>query len=94
VAAGHAPTRRQWHGGLSDRGVEVLRLVAGGLPNKAIAHSLSITPKTVEHHVQRIYDKLGVATAPGPRSSPRTSCITIRSVHLGAPPQGQPFVAR
>jgi DNA-binding NarL/FixJ family response regulator len=39
---------------LTEREVDVLRLVAGGLPNKAIANSLSITPKTVEHHVQHI----------------------------------------
>src|SRR4029077_2472647 len=51
--------------GLSDVEVEVLRLVACGLPNKEIAHSLSITPKTVEHHVQHIYGKLGVATRAG-----------------------------
>jgi DNA-binding CsgD family transcriptional regulator len=65
AGAGHTPTRRAWPGGLSDREVEVLRLVARGLPNKAIARSLSVTPKTVEHHVQHIYDKLGVATRAG-----------------------------
>src|SRR5712691_723748 len=45
AAAGHVPTRRQLPAGLSDREVQVLRLVAQGLPNKAIASSLSITPK-------------------------------------------------
>jgi DNA-binding NarL/FixJ family response regulator len=45
--------------------VEVLRLVAQGLPNKAIANSLLITPKTVEHHVQQISNKSGVATRAG-----------------------------
>jgi HD-GYP domain-containing protein (c-di-GMP phosphodiesterase class II) len=65
AAAGHVPTRRMWPAGLSDREVEVLRLLARGFPNKAIAQSLSVTPKTVEHHVQHIYDKLGVATRAG-----------------------------
>jgi HD-GYP domain-containing protein (c-di-GMP phosphodiesterase class II) len=65
AAAGHVPTRRTWPAGLSGREVEVLRLLARGLPNKAIAHLLSVTPKTVEHHVQHIYDKLGVATRAG-----------------------------
>jgi HD-GYP domain-containing protein (c-di-GMP phosphodiesterase class II) len=65
AAAGHVPTRLQRPAGLSDREVQVLRLVAQGLPNKAIANSLSITPKTVEHHVQHIYDKIGVATRAG-----------------------------
>jgi DNA-binding CsgD family transcriptional regulator len=82
------PVRRTSPGGLSDRKVEV-SLVAGGLPNRAIADSLWITPKTVEHHVQHIYDKLGVATRTGPRYSPRstTSYITARSVHLGTLPR-------
>jgi HD-GYP domain-containing protein (c-di-GMP phosphodiesterase class II) len=65
AAAGHTPTRRMWPAGLSDREVEVLRLLARGQPNKAIARTLSVTPKTVEHHVQHIYDKLGVATRAG-----------------------------
>jgi DNA-binding NarL/FixJ family response regulator len=54
-----------WPAGLSDREVEVLRLLARGFPNKAIAQSLTVTPKTVEHHVQHIYDKVGVATRAG-----------------------------
>jgi DNA-binding NarL/FixJ family response regulator len=44
AAAGHVPIRRQWPAALSDREVQVLRLVAQGLPNKTIANSLSITP--------------------------------------------------
>lgn len=46
--------------GLSDREVEVLVLVARGATNKEIAAALSLSPKTVQHHVAHIYDKVGV----------------------------------
>lgn len=48
--------------GLSDREVEVLRLVARGLSNREIARSLFISPRTAEHHVQHIYAKIGTST--------------------------------
>jgi DNA-binding NarL/FixJ family response regulator len=47
---------------LTDREVEVLRLMARGHSNREMARSLNITPKTVGHHVQHIYDKIGVST--------------------------------
>jgi DNA-binding NarL/FixJ family response regulator len=37
-------------------------LLARGLPNKAIARRLSISPRTAEHHVQHIYAKIGAST--------------------------------
>ena len=49
-------------GGLSEREVEVLRLVAAGFTNPQIAASLYISRKTAEHHVSNILTKLGVAT--------------------------------
>ncbi|MGH2382442.1 MAG: HD domain-containing phosphohydrolase, partial [Candidatus Limnocylindria bacterium] len=51
--------------GLSEREVEVLRLIAGGLSNREMAEILFISPKTVGHHVQHIYDKLGISTRVG-----------------------------
>ncbi|HEX6947776.1 MAG TPA: AAA family ATPase [Acidimicrobiia bacterium] len=48
--------------GLTDRQLEVLRLIAEGLGNDEIASMLYISKKTVEHHVSAIYTKLGVAT--------------------------------
>jgi HD-GYP domain-containing protein (c-di-GMP phosphodiesterase class II) len=61
--AGHRPARRpSWPAGLSDREVEVLRLLARGLANKAIARRLSISRRTAEHHVQHIYAKIGAST--------------------------------
>jgi DNA-binding NarL/FixJ family response regulator len=48
--------------GLTERELDVLRLVAEGLPNPAIGQRLFISPKTVSVHVSHILDKLGVAT--------------------------------
>jgi DNA-binding NarL/FixJ family response regulator len=49
-------------GSLSRRETEVLRLLAEGLSNRAIGERLYISPKTAEHHVSRIYAKLGLAS--------------------------------
>jgi DNA-binding NarL/FixJ family response regulator len=48
--------------GLTDREIEVLRLVARGLTNKEIASKLEISPKTAGHHVEHVFEKLGVRT--------------------------------
>ncbi|MGH2967652.1 MAG: HD domain-containing phosphohydrolase, partial [Solirubrobacteraceae bacterium] len=57
---------RQGHpAGLSDREVEVLRLVAQGRTSKEIAKALVITEKTAGHHVEHIYAKAGVSTRVG-----------------------------
>ncbi len=60
-----APPRRQWPAGLSDREVEVLRLLARGFTTKEVARRLFISPKTADHHVQHIYTKIGVSTRAG-----------------------------
>jgi HD-GYP domain-containing protein (c-di-GMP phosphodiesterase class II) len=46
--------------GLSEREIEVLRLVAVGYSNPDIARKLVISRRTAEHHVQHIYAKVGV----------------------------------
>jgi len=58
-------TRRAASIALSEREIEVLRLVSRERTNAAIAEALGISPKTVERHVTHIYDKLGVATRAG-----------------------------
>jgi DNA-binding CsgD family transcriptional regulator len=50
-----------WPAGLSGREVEVLRLIAAGCSNRAIAEALFISPNTVLHHVSSIFTKTGVA---------------------------------
>jgi HD-GYP domain-containing protein (c-di-GMP phosphodiesterase class II) len=64
AAAGQAlpRVRREWPSGLSDREVEVLRLLARGLSNQQIARRLVISRRTAEHHVQHIYLKIGHST--------------------------------
>src|SRR5437899_3487312 len=47
---------------LSEREIEVLQLVAEGLPPADVARQLVISPKTVSSHVQRILTKLNVHT--------------------------------
>lgn len=65
--AGHRVprTRRQRPAGLSEREVEVLRLLARGLSNRVMAEQLFVSYDTVKHHVQHIYDKAGVSTRAG-----------------------------
>jgi DNA-binding NarL/FixJ family response regulator len=53
-----APT---WPAGLTGREVEVLRLIAAGYSNRAIAQALFISPNTVLRHVSNIFTKTGVA---------------------------------
>jgi DNA-binding NarL/FixJ family response regulator len=42
--------------------VEVLRLVAQGLGNREMAGRLTLSEGTVHHHIQHIYQKLGIST--------------------------------
>ena len=48
--------------GLSTRELEVLRLVASGKSNRAIATTLVISEHTVARHLQNIYAKLGISS--------------------------------
>jgi len=59
---------------LSERELEVLRLVAAGLSNREIAATLYLSPGTVKTHVHNIYGKLGVKN--------RTQAVT-RAKELG-----------
>ncbi len=50
------------HGGLSEREVEVARMVLAGDTYREIGAKLFISPKTVEHHVARIRTKVGATS--------------------------------
>jgi DNA-binding NarL/FixJ family response regulator len=56
-----APAVPAWPAGLTGREVEVLRLIAAGHSNRAIAQALFISPNTVLRHVSNIFAKTGVA---------------------------------
>jgi serine/threonine-protein kinase len=49
---------------LTDRERETLGLLAEGLTNRAIAGRLFVTERTVESHVQQVFDKLGLEESP------------------------------
>ena len=56
------PAGRRSRAGLTERQLEVLQLVSAGLSNRAIADRLTISPRTVEHHVQDVYSRIGVSS--------------------------------
>lgn len=63
TAAGQpAGKRRSGPAGLTPREIEVLILIARGASTRQVAHQLSITPKTAETHIERIYAKTGATT--------------------------------
>lgn len=62
VEAESAAMHSEHPGGLSAREVEVLRLVAAGATNRAIAGELYLSEKTVERHLSNIFAKLGVSS--------------------------------
>ena len=62
AAAGHRVQERprELPAGLTERELEVLRVLVRGESNQAIAENLGISAKTVGHHVQHVYQKAGV----------------------------------
>jgi DNA-binding NarL/FixJ family response regulator len=60
-APSRAPARTRSPAGLTEREIEVLRLAARGMTRRAIATRLGLTENTVRHHLDHIYDKVGVS---------------------------------
>ena len=54
--------RREHGPELSERELEIVRLLARGHANKEIARELGISPRTVEGHVNNVFAKLGVSS--------------------------------
>lgn len=61
-AAGHTVASTKRPHGITDRELDVLRLLVRGLTNKEIASALDISTKTAGHHVQHLFEKFGVTT--------------------------------
>lgn len=53
-------TPKEFYDGLTNREIEILKLLAGGMANKQIAFRLKISEKTVRNHVSNMYEKLGI----------------------------------
>ena len=56
---------RELLAGLTERELEVLRLIARGRSTKEVAARLGIAPKTADNHIQAVYAKTGVRTRAG-----------------------------
>lgn len=67
--------------GLTERQHEILDLITAGLTNNEIASRLTISPKTVDHHVSAVLAKLGVASR---REAAR---LPTRAASSGAAPR-------
>lgn len=67
AAAGHraAVAHVQRPAGLTEREVDVLRLIARGRSNKQAARQLGVSAKTIGAHVEHIYAKAGITTRAG-----------------------------
>ena len=63
TAAGHrVPLPRKQVAGLTNRELEVLGLLVRSYTNKQIAQALTLSERTVDHHIRHIYNKIGVST--------------------------------
>jgi DNA-binding CsgD family transcriptional regulator len=84
--------------GLSERECEVLGLLARGLATKQVARRLGISPKTCDHHIQRLY---GQEACPPGRAQPYSRSSTDSSARIrpaspqaGCPPARKSAAAR
>jgi DNA-binding CsgD family transcriptional regulator len=59
---GLSRTRRESPGGLTNREVEVVALIAAGRSNRQIASALGISERTVARHVSNIFTRLDVSS--------------------------------
>jgi DNA-binding CsgD family transcriptional regulator len=61
VGAANESLRTERRHGLTAREVEILRLLAKRMTDREIADALSISPRTVMHHVSNVLAKLGAS---------------------------------
>lgn len=54
--------RSEWPAGLTDREVEVLRMLVSGATNRSIAADLVLSERTVDRHVSNIFTKIDVSS--------------------------------
>ncbi len=64
-ASGQRAPRIERPAGLTEREVEVVKLLARGYQTKQVARALGISVKTADRHIQNAYTKIGVSTRAG-----------------------------
>ncbi len=62
IPRGPRPATQAAPAGLTVREQEVLALLSEGLPNREISRRLSISERTVHHHVSAVLSKIGVSS--------------------------------
>lgn len=55
----NSPQAKALQGGLSQREVQMIQLIASGMSNKRIAHTLNVSEVTVKFHLGNLFRKLG-----------------------------------
>lgn len=73
---------------LTARESEVVQLVARGMSNKAIAHQLGISPRTVEGHLNHVFDKLAILSRTELVHYALASRLVVREGDMGDPGSG------
>ena len=73
--------RRSKDNHLTAREIDVLKLLARGYHNCAIADALFLSPGTVRIYVSRIYEKMGIDTKQNPRVA-----VALRFAHKSGEP--------
>ena len=62
IPRGPQPATRANPAGLTERQLEILRLLARGLTNAEIAAKIVVSTRTVDHHVSAVLQKLAVSS--------------------------------
>jgi ATP/maltotriose-dependent transcriptional regulator MalT len=79
IPRGPRPSTRANPGGLTAREVDGVSLLVAGHSNQAIAARLFLSSRTVEHHVEAAYSKLGVSTRADAAAAARQLGLTAES---------------
>ena len=85
IPRGRRATTRANPAGLTARELEVVSLVAGGLPNQQIAARLFLSTRTVDHHVSAALGKLGVARRADVAAAAASAGIDLQNGQSAAP---------
>ena len=75
----HEPASPAQAAGLTPREQQVLALLATGLSNTAIADELSISPRTVGHHTERIYWRIGARSSSGQANRVKAALFAVEA---------------